>query len=64
MSNVVNLNHFRKAKAKAEKAAQSAANRARHGRRKGDKVREKAETEQARNLLDGAKRDDDGDRAE
>ena len=64
MSNVVNLNHFRKAKAKAEKAAQTAANRARHGRRKGDKAREKAESEQTRNLLDGAKREDDGDRAE
>lgn len=64
MSNVVNLNHFRKAKAKAEKTAQTAANRAKHGRRKGDKAREKAESKQARNLLDGAKREDDGDRVE
>ena len=58
MGEVVNLNRVRKARAKAEKKADAAANRATHGlpkaeRTKADKARERAER-----LLDGSKLED------
>ena len=58
MGEVVNLNRVRKDRAKAEKTAGAAANRAAHGRPKAE--RKKTETERARaeRLLDGAKRED------
>lgn len=58
MSDVVNLNRFRKAKAKAEKSAKATTNRSKFGRTKAEKSRDKAEGERVRLLLDGAKRDE------
>ncbi|MEM8770272.1 MAG: DUF4169 family protein [Pseudomonadota bacterium] len=52
MSNVVNLNRFRKKKVQAEKEERAAENRAKYGRTKDEKVRDKMETAQARKHLD------------
>ena len=41
---IVNLRRFRKQKARRDKAAVAANNRARHGRSKAEKARDKAET--------------------
>ena len=43
MGDVVNLNKFRKAKERAEKAATAAQNRSKHGRSAADKARQTAE---------------------
>ena len=51
--NVVNLNRFRKKKARAEKAKQAEVNRIRHGRTQAEKDRERAEQERAARLLEG-----------
>jgi len=61
MSNVVNLNKFRKAKAKAEKDDASAANRRKHGRTKAEKAAEKAEKKRLDAFLDGKELDDPED---
>lgn len=58
MSNIVNLNRFRKEKARAEKRAQADENAVKHGRSKADRAREKAETEKAERDLDGLKREE------
>lgn len=66
MSDVVNLNRFRKAKARLAKDAAAAANRARFGRTKDQKARDQAEQAQVHRLLDGVRRDtppDDGGRS-
>lgn len=51
--NVVNLNRFRKKKARAEKAKQAEVNRIRHGRTQAQKDRERADQERAARLLEG-----------
>ena len=51
--NVVNLNRFRKQKAREEKAKQADINRARHGRTKAQKERELADQQRAARILDG-----------
>lgn len=56
MAEIVNLNRARKARAKAEAAAQAAANRVRHGRDKAQKANDRAEAERRARLLDGARR--------
>lgn len=53
MSKVVNLGKFRKAKAKAEKEGNAAANRHKHGRTKAEKAAEKAKREKLDAFLDG-----------
>jgi len=58
MSNVTNLNWFRKDKARAEKRARGDANAAKHGRSKAEKSLETARTDKARRELDAHKRDD------
>lgn len=58
-SNVINLRHARKQKARAEKAANAARNRALHGRTKADRRRDEAEEERAARALDGARRESD-----
>ena len=55
---VINLNQARKARDKAQAKADAAANRARHGRTKGEKTLTKAETDKAARDLDSAKRED------
>jgi len=59
MADVVNLNRFRKAKAKDSARVTADANRAKFGRTKAEKDREKAERERAEKMLDGAKREED-----
>jgi hypothetical protein len=58
MSDVVNLNRVRKKKAAATREKDAEANRAKFGRTKGEKARERAEKERAAKALDGAKRDE------
>ncbi len=53
MSNVVNLNQFRKFKARAEKRAQGNENAAKHGRSKVEQALERAKAEKAKRDLDG-----------
>jgi hypothetical protein len=57
MADLVNLNRARKAKARAEKDAQAAANRARFGRTKAEKAADKAVAERLARTLDQARRD-------
>ncbi|HMO44326.1 MAG TPA: DUF4169 family protein [Phenylobacterium sp.] len=58
MGDIVNLNKARKARAKASAEAQAKANRASHGRTKGQSLRDQLEAERARRKLDQAQRDD------
>jgi hypothetical protein len=53
MAEIVNLNHFRKARQKANNDTRAARNRARHGRRKDDRQRLELEAERRRRDLDG-----------
>ena len=57
MSKVVNLNRFRKQKARAEADQQAAENRLRFGRSKAEKAREAAAVEEAKRKLDQLRRD-------
>jgi len=58
MGDVINLRQARKAKARRDKEAQAATNRALHGRTKAERAADAAERSRAEQLLDGAKRDD------
>ncbi len=58
MGDLVNLNHARKAAAKRQAAAQAAANRARHGRSKAEKLADRQAEARRAALLDGAKREE------
>ncbi|MCB1343063.1 MAG: DUF4169 family protein [Pseudooceanicola sp.] len=57
MSEPVNLNKHRKAKARAEDKARADANAVKFGRTKGEKARDKAESARAVRELDGHKRE-------
>ncbi|MDP1739267.1 MAG: DUF4169 family protein [Caulobacter sp.] len=57
MTEPVNLNRFRKAKAKAGAKATAAENRVRFGLPKSEQTRVEAEREKAARDLDGSKRD-------
>lgn len=57
MSDLVNLNRARKAKAEAAQKAKAAENRARHGRTKAQKAAEKAAMHKAERRLDDTKRE-------
>lgn len=59
MTNIVNLNRFRKKKERAEKESLAEENRAKHGRRKDDVVLEKTRKQKREEFLDGHKRDDE-----
>ena len=56
--NTVNLNHFRKAKAKADKKSSAAANRVKFGRTKAERVRDLDAESRRQKLLDGAQREE------
>ncbi|UEM19463.1 DUF4169 family protein [Skermanella mucosa] len=58
MGDVVNLNRFRKAREKSEREAQAAANRAKHGRTREQRAREKDEAVRRAKDLEGKKIDD------
>ncbi|WP_238365407.1 DUF4169 family protein [Mesobacterium pallidum] len=64
MSKVINLNQVRKQKARDAKRAQGDANAAAFGRTKGEKQRQKQETDSQERHLDGHRRDapDEGDK--
>ena len=57
-SNVVNLNRFRKKKAREDKAKQADINRVKHGRTQAQKDLELAERERAERLLAGKRLED------
>lgn len=57
MSQVTNLNQFRKQKARAEKRAQGDANAAKFGRTKAERDLEAARKDKARRDLDGHERE-------
>ncbi|MEC7963495.1 MAG: DUF4169 family protein [Pseudomonadota bacterium] len=54
---VVNLNKFRKAKARAEKKAQADENAVKFGRTKAEKSLDRAQNAEVQQDLDGKKRD-------
>lgn len=58
MGDVVNLRQARKVKARRDKEAQAATNRALHGRTKAERSADAAQRARAEQLLDGARRDD------
>lgn len=58
MGDVVNFNKARKAKAKADARVTADANRAKFGRTKAEKERDRLEKRRAEKLLDGARLDD------
>ena len=55
MAEIVNLNKARKARKRAGKDEQAAANRAKHGRTKAEKAQDKAEVGKVERLLDDAR---------
>jgi hypothetical protein len=54
MADVVNLNKYKKRKAKAERAKQAATNRRLHGRTKAERARDELEKKQLTARVDGA----------
>ena len=63
MAEVINLNKARKARARIEAAATAETNRARHGRTKAEKTRAEADAERLGHILDGHRRDPEGEGA-
>lgn len=61
MTEIINFNQKRKAKARDDKDKKSAQNRAKFGRTKEEKQREKRKAEQAKRLLEGHKRETESD---
>jgi hypothetical protein len=61
LAEIINLNRARKARAKDEAKASALANRAAHGRTKGERQGAEAERSKASRLLDGAKREPEKD---
>ena len=59
MAEPINLNKFRKAKAKAEKDKLAKENRAKFGRTKSDRSLEQARADKARRETEAHRRDDD-----
>jgi uncharacterized protein DUF4169 len=55
MSNVVNLNRFRKQKAKAEKARRAETNKRLHGRTKAERLLELKQKQRLDGKVDGAR---------
>lgn len=55
---VVNLRQARKARLRVEKETIAQANRAKFGRTKGEKARDKAEAERTARTVDGARREE------
>ncbi len=64
MAEPVNLNRFRKARAKAEVKAKAAENRVAFGRTKAEKALADARREKAARELDAQRRERDGKRAD
>lgn len=58
MGDVVNFNKARKAKARTDALQSAEANRAKFGRTKAEKTRDRIEKDRADRIVDGAKLDD------
>jgi hypothetical protein len=63
LSNVVNLNKFRKRKAKTEREKQADVNRRLHGRTKVERTREDLQKQRLTRVVDGARLDPTSDAA-
>lgn len=61
MGDVVNLNKARKAKTRVEAKVTADANRAKFGRTKAEKTRDRIEKDRVEKIVDGAKLERDGD---
>lgn len=61
MTNIINLNQHRKAKARTDKEKQAAKNRAKFGRTKQEKQLEKKKAEKLEKHLEGHKRETEDD---
>ncbi|WP_372885676.1 DUF4169 family protein [Shimia sp.] len=61
MAEPVNLNRFRKQKARAEKQARADQNAVKFGRSKAEKTRDRAQADKAARHLDGHRRDSGGE---
>lgn len=57
MAEIINLRQARKARGRAAAERQAEANRAKFGRTKAEKAREKSESDARARLLDGARRE-------
>jgi hypothetical protein len=64
MGDVVNLNKFRKRKAKADRAKQADVNRRLHGRSKAERAREELQKRQLTRKVDGARLEGDASHGE
>lgn len=60
MGNVVNLNKFRKKKAKAERSKRAEVNRRLHGRTKAERARDELAKRQLTRQVDGARLEREG----
>ncbi|WP_336800544.1 DUF4169 family protein [Kaistia sp. MMO-174] len=60
-ADIINLNRFRKEKARAEKAAVAEENRIRFGRTRAQKALDRISAEKARHHVDSHRRDDEED---
>lgn len=61
MAEIVNLRMARKARDRARAAQQAAENRAKFGRTKGQKAKERAEADRLTREVEGARRETSGD---
>jgi hypothetical protein len=59
LSDVVNLSRFRRKKRAAEKEREASENRAKHGRTKAEKTRDKRVAEELARHVEGHKREND-----
>jgi hypothetical protein len=59
MGDVINFNKARKAKARTDAKSTAEANRAKFGRTKSEKARDRIEKERAEKIVDGAKLEKD-----
>jgi hypothetical protein len=59
VAEIVNLRLARKARQREEAERQAAANRAKHGESKGEKLRRRQEIDRHSRTVDGARREDD-----
>lgn len=62
MGKVINLNKFRKRKAKLDRAKQADVNRRLHGRTAAERARDELQKRQLTRAVDGAKLEGDGER--
>ena len=62
MAEIINLRAVRKARRREDASHEAAANRAKHGETRGERLRRRQEAERLARSIDGAHRDDDAGR--